>query len=295
MRIILGVPSSGTVSWTSATAAMLGSRKHQVYVMPSCQSGPNYNSCLVAALNECEKGHFDLHAQIHADLAVVDKKVACRDCRGEGCDACFHTGKTIEDGWLDIEVDELLAHNADFISAAMAIKDHRLVTSCGIGNPATRWNPWRRFTTKELARSLPPTFSAADIGYGDKYLIHSHALCVFDMRKKFWWQTDSTGCIRAMFNYEQRIFRDTDGLWKVIQDSEDWAFSRRLWELGAKSVITSKVKTFHHGSVSFENDSELGSWQDGDEDTASQWRATDPVKNLETSHASREPSATSVP
>ena len=278
MRILLGVPSSGNVSWTSATAAILGSRKHQVFAMPSCQSGPNYNSCLVAALNECEKGHFDLHAQIHADLAVIDKKVPCPECHGECCDACFHRGEVVNEGWLDICVDEMLAHDADFISVAMAIKDTRHATSCGIGNPANRWNPWRRFTTKELATILPKTFSAEDIGYGDKYLIHNHALCVFDMRKKLWWETDATGCIRAMFNFEQRVFRDIDGLWKVVQDSEDWSFSRRLWEIGAKTVITSKVKTVHHGSISFENDCQVGSWQNGDEDTASQWRKDDPLR-----------------
>jgi len=169
MRILLGVPSSGNVSWTSATAAILGSRKHQVFAMPSCQSGPNYNSCLVAALNECEKGHFDLHAQIHADLAVIDKKVPCPECHGECCDACFHRGEVVNEGWLDICVDEMLAHDADFISVAMAIKDTRHATSCGIGNPANRWNPWRRFTTKELATILPKTFSAEDIGYGAFY------------------------------------------------------------------------------------------------------------------------------
>jgi len=277
MRILLGVPSSGSVSWSSATAAFLSSRKHQVMVMPSCQSGPNYNSCLVAALNECEKGHFDLHAQIHADIAVVDKRVDCKECRGEGCDVCFHTAQQLDEAWLDVLVDEMLAHDAASISTPMAIKDGRLVTSCGIGNPANRWNPWRRFTTKELATVLPKTFAADDIGYGDKYLLHNHALCVFDMRKKLWWETDETGCVRAIFNFEQRVFRDVDGVWKVIQDSEDWSFSRRLWELGAKTVITSKVKTLHHGSISFENDCQVGAWQNGDEDTASQWRASDPL------------------
>lgn len=271
-RILLGFPSSGSASVTSAKAAWLASLHHKVDYIDSCNSGPNYNACLVQALNACEVGRYTHHAQIHADIAVDDAKETCRDCQGASCENCAYSGQRVYDRWLDVLVEELDKSGADFISVPMAIKDHRGVTSCGIGNPANRWNPWRRFCTNEFAK-MPTTFSAADIGYGDKYLIHNHAVCLFDMRKPLWWETDAAGCIKAMFNFEEDIRRGGDGKWVRRQDSEDWAFSRRLWELGAKTVITTRVQTLHHGAISFENHGDWGMWKDGDEDTSTQWRA----------------------
>jgi hypothetical protein len=271
-RILLGIPCSGTVAWTASQAAWLSSRHHRVNVVPSSISGPNFNACLVGALNACEAGQYDLHAQMHADFAVIDKDETCRDCHGECCFECGYSGKQVYDRCLDILVEEMDKTKCDFISVPMAIKDPRHVTSSGIGNPDDRWHPWRRFTTKELL-TMPKTFTAEDIGYGDKFLLHNNALCIFDMRSPVWRQTDETGCIRAMFNFEERISRDPkSGKWIRSQESEDWAFSRRLWELGAKTCITSRIVTDHHGGISYTNDSDCGTYQDGDEDTAGQWR-----------------------
>jgi len=271
MNILLGVPSSGMISESSSKASWLASFDHQVTRVSSCNSGPNYNACLVEALNACEKGYYSHHAQIHADIQVVDPLEQCRDCKGTKCLTCGFTGERCYKRWLDILIEEMEKHDAAFISVPMAIKDPRGLTSCGIGNPENRWNPWRRFCTNEFAK-MPTTFTAADIGYADKYLIHNHALCVFDMRKPVWWQTKEDGAIKALFNFEERIIRDPSGRWARQQDSEDWAFSRILWELGAKTVITSRVETLHHGAVPWPNRGEWGTWKDGDEDTASQWR-----------------------
>ena len=276
-RILLGVPSSGTVSWTSAHAAFLSSRKHKVSILPSCLSGPNYNACLVAALNAADDGFCDRHAQIHADLHVVEKQEICRDCHGEKCDQCDHAGIQVYERWLDVLSDEMDKYGADFISVPMAIKDaFSGATSCGVGNPNNRWNPWRRFCPNEFEK-FPETFCAADIGYADKFLLHNHALCLFNMESPLWREMDASGCLKAMFNFEERIYRDGAGKWQRVQDSEDWNFSRRLWELGAKTYITSKIRTLHHGSMSFENVGDWGVWRRGDENTSSQWRDTAPL------------------
>ncbi len=272
-RILLGVPGNGMLCESSAQASWLASLNHKVDRVPSNNSGPNFNSCLTMALNACQDGHYTHHAHMHTDIQVVEKKDVCRDCHGEKCDNCAHTGQRVYARSLDILAEEMDKTGCDFISVPMSIKDHRGVTSCGVGNPADRWNPWRRFCTNEFAK-MPETFSAEDIGYGDKYLLHSNALCLFDMRKPIWWQTDAEGCIRAIFNFTEQIKQDpVTGKWLRYQDSEDWAFSRRLWELGAKTCITSRIQTLHHGSLSFENSGDWGSWKNGDEDTASQWRA----------------------
>ncbi len=271
-RIVLSVPGTGTLCESAARASWLASFHHKVDRIASNNSGPNFNACLTHALNVCERGHYDLFAMMHTDLEVLDKRETCRDCKGEKCGECAFTGERVYDRWLDILVEEMEKVGADFISVPMAIKDHRGVTSCGIGNPENRWNPWRRFCTNEFPK-WPETFCAAEIGYGDKYLIHNHALCLFDMRKKFWWETDANGCIKAMFNFEERIIRDeNNGFWVRNQDSEDWALSRRLWEVGAKTFITSRIQTRHHGGMSYENFGDWGIWKDGDETTSSQWR-----------------------
>jgi len=260
------------LSESAAQASYLASMHHTVHRIPSCNSGPNFNNCLIYALNACEEDKYDVHAQMHTDLAVVEQCEKCADCRGEGCLECGYAGERVYKRWADILYEEMTAAGADFISTPMAIKNCNLVTSCGIGNPENRWNPWRRFCANEF-KNFPDTFTAADAGYPDKYLLHNHALCMFNMKSPIWWKTDASGCIRAMFNFEERIARDPHTKkWVRYQDSEDWSFSRRLWELGAKTVITSKIKTLHHGSLSFENVSDNGLWQDGDEGTASQWR-----------------------
>lgn len=280
-RILLGVPSSGMLCESSAQASWLSSLHHQVHRVPSCHSGPNFNSCLVGALNACdpsseEPPQYDAHAQIHADIQVIEQTEKCKECGGKKCWDCGYTGEREYERWADILYREMVKFNADFISVPMAIKDIRLVTSCGFGNPENRWNPWRRLCANEFAK-LPVTFCAEDVGYADKYLIHSNALCMFNMKSPIWWKTDAAGCIRAMFNFEERIVRDpVTKQWMRMQDSEDWAFSRRLWELGARTYITSAVTTLHHGALSFHNKSDAGIWQDGDESTVSQWRDNAP-------------------
>lgn len=276
-RILLGVPGSGMLCESAAQASWLSSLHHKIDRIPSNNSGPNFNACFVAALNACQEGHYERYATIHTDLAVVEERKTCRDCRGEKCENCAYSGERIYDRWLDVLNEEMDKCGADFISVPMSIKDHRGVTSCGVGNPDNRWNPWRRFCTNEFEQ-WPQTFCAEDIGYGDKYLLHNNALCLYNMKSPIWWQTDSEGCIKAMFNFTERITKGADGRWVRQQDSEDWAFSRRLWELGAKTFITSRIKTVHHGGMGYDNNGDWGMWKNGDEDTASQWRPTPVIK-----------------
>jgi len=273
-RVLLGVPGSGMLCETASQASHWSSAHHRVHRFPSNQSGPNFNACLQMALNECQEGHYDFFAMMHTDVAVVNEIETCRDCHGEKCWECAHVGKRIYNRWLDILIEEQQKVDADFISVPMAIKSIEHCTSSGIGNPANRWNPWRRFCTNEF-KNWPTTFCADDIGYGDKYLLHNNAFCLFDMRKPLWWETDSSGCIRAMFNLTEDIRRNPlTGVWERRFESEDWAFSRRLWELGARTYITSRIATLHHGSFSYENNCQVGTWQNGDEGTASQWRTS---------------------
>ena len=250
-EVLLGVPSSGVVHDTDVS--WLASKRHKVHRTKSCNSGPNFNSCWIAGLNYGARGLCTHFAMVHADIDVVEDEEGLR--------------------WLDRLIEEMDKTAADFISVPVAIKDERGILSCGIGDPKNRWNPWRRFTTYELGHILPTTFSAADIGYGDKYLLHNHALCVWDMRKPLWYEPTSTGSNRFIFNFTEDV-RLVGGMWGRAQDSEDWAYSRQLWLHEASTVMTSRVKVIHHGAMPF------ASWGEGtskhDEDTAGNWRQPAP-------------------
>ncbi len=250
-KILLGVPSSGIISEGTAKASWLPSLKHQVVRIPSCEAGPNFNAIWVGALNAGMKGEYTHLSMIHADLTVLEKEEGLR--------------------WLDILAQEMDGVDADFISTPIAIKDARCLTSCGIGDPKNPWCPWRRFTIKELGK-LPVTFNAQMAGYPEKYLLHNNGLCLWDLRKELWYDTlgPEKRC-RCTFNFREEI-RLVDGAWTRFVESEDWAYSRDLWRMGARTYLTRRVQVLHHGSMTFSNQGEEGLYQEGDEDTASNWR-----------------------
>jgi hypothetical protein len=250
MRVLLMVPSGGSLCEGSGQASWLPALHHKIDRFPSYMSGPNFNNCWVHALNYAKQGKIDLAAMVHADLKVVEDEEGKR--------------------WIDRLYEEMESGGFDFISAPMAIKDHRGLTSSGIGNPENRWTPWRRFTTAEL-ETMPRTFTAEDAGYPDKFLLHNHGLCLWDMRKPVWYETDAEDCVKAVFNFEERIKLVGEEFVREM-DSEDWAFSRRMWELGAKTAITTRIKTIHYGSAGYPNWGCEGTYKDGDEDTKDQWQ-----------------------
>lgn len=252
-KILLGVPSSGTISEASAEASWLCSLHHDVDRVPSCMSAPNFNNVWCAALNG--RGKYTHFAMMHTDIAVKEEEPGKR--------------------WLDLLVEEMEATQADFVSCPVAIKDHHGLTSSGIGDPYNRWNPYRRFTLRELA-TLPQRFDARDAGYGDKFLLHNHALCLWDMRRPFWYYPDDNGSCRAVFNFSEDI-RLVDGKWVRYQESEDWAFSRALWQLGARTYITQRITVLHQGGMTFPNKGDYG-WEH-DEATKANWQHDGSVLN----------------
>ncbi len=273
--VLLGVPSSGVIHESASEISWLSSLHHNVERIPSCQSGPNFNVCWQAGLNAARRGQITHLAMMHTDFAIKNEHL-------------FYAepvqGKRVLDRvkskrWLDLLIEEMDRVGADFISTPMAIKDPiGGLTSCGVGNPDNLWNPWRRFTTDELDQ-MPLTFDAEMLGYGDKYLIHNHALCVWDMRKPLWQIPDEHGRCRFVFNFSEDL-RLENGEWVRYQDSEDWAFSRQLWEAGAKTYISRIIKTLHHGSMSYANYGGEGLGDRGDQATRLQWQQADPIGTL---------------
>lgn len=254
-KVMLAVPSSGTLCEESAQVSWLASLKHEVFRHPCTRGVLNFNMLLCEALNAGQEGRYTHLAMMHTDIQVVEDESGLR--------------------WVDRLIEELDAHDLDFVSTPIAIKDHRGLTSSGIGNPADRWSPFRRLTVAELGR-LPVTFTAADVGYPDKFLLHNEALCVFDLRKPVWYTPvqgpDGLAHARCMFHLNEDIVL-VDGKWHHRQETEDWSFSRHIWLAGAKTAISRRVKVIHFGRIGFENWGDGGTYRNGDEDTRDKWGA----------------------
>lgn len=254
-HVLVGVPSAGAPMEVANDHSYLASAHHYVTRMPSCTEGLNFNSLWCHALNRGEEGAFTHFAITHSDIRVVEDEPGLR--------------------WFDRMVEEMDALNLDFISVPNAIKDARGLTSSGIGDPNDRWNPFRRWTINELG-ALPKTFTADMVGYKDKFLLHNEALCVFDLRKPLWYETDDQGGARCDFNVVEWIHK-VNGQWIRDQETEDWKFSRDLWRMGARTGITSRIELFHFGIVGWSNRTAFGSYENGDEDTAAKWRQSQPA------------------
>lgn len=224
--------------------ATLGS--HDLRVLPESSNGfDDFNVLWAAALNLVESRQATHFAMLHSDI-------------------------TPDPGWLDILLHELDIHQADLVSAIAPIKDDRGVTSCGIGDQTDPWNPWRRFTMRELV-GMPETFSVADTPHPDRYLLHNTGCFVCDLRNPLFFRTDEHGDLRAFFNFPLRVRRGTDGFWTNGRESEDWYFSRQLHALGAKTLATRKVRLSHRGGREYPNWAGWGSYRNGDEDTRHKW------------------------
>jgi hypothetical protein len=249
LKIMLGLPHGGTAYVASMLSVFNSTieNKHDVEFATSGQSGGNFNTLWAQALNAGIEGKITHFAMLHADLEV-------------------------ERGWLDILVEELEARGDDLISVVLAIKDTRGVTSSGIGDPKDPWTPYRRFTIADL-EALPKTFGEMDIleaKPSGRYLLHNNGCWLADLRKPIWYiaQEDGTLPIRFEFLEDLRIENKTIVYRK---ESEDWFFSRRLFESGCRTCITSKVHVVHYGPFGYTNWGAWGTYQRGDEDTMHKW------------------------
>lgn len=184
--------------------------------------------------------------------------------------AMLHSDVVPQPGWLDVLLGEIEELKADVVSCVIPIKDGRGVTSTGIGNPACRWAPFRRFTMHEIME-MPSTFSISDTEYPDKFLLHNTGCWVCDLRSPIFRQTDKNGNAECYFNFPTAVRRGEDGRWVHYRESEDWFFSKKLAKLGAKTYATRKVSLFHRGAAEYSNHEAWGAYKNGDEDTRVNW------------------------
>ncbi len=154
-------------------------------------------------------------------------------------------------GWLDILLDEMDRVDADIMSATLAIKDDRGLTTAGIRYPGQFGA--RRFTKKELWR-MPETFSIADTDEPDHILAIGTACWVCRLPESGW--PDKFPGFQNEHKIEWR-----GGKPEPWFDSEDWIFSEWAASQGLRVYSTRKVRMGHQGAKFFRNDDNGGFYE----------------------------------
>lgn len=251
-RIYLAIPGPN-ICWGTVTGVINSTAKHLALPFNGgvgFAGQMDFNICWTDAMNLYEAGRITHFAMLHGDIAPATDQY-----------------------WLDILLEVMDEKDAELVSAHSPIKDGRGLTSSGICDPSNPWGAFRRFTQREILEQLPDPFNAELAGYADRPLLHNTGMWVADLRKPVFRETNADGTLRFVFRFPERIRRDSDGRWQHEQESEDWLFSRELWERGARNTwITSRIRLEHIGKMAFPNDKPFGQFKNGDEHTAQRWR-----------------------
>ena len=251
-HVYLGVPGV-SICWGTVTGVVNSTSKHVVHPYNGglgFSGVVDFNTLWTDAMNNYEAGKITHFAMLHGDITPDPSQ-----------------------RWLDILMDTMEERQAVLVSAVSPIKDGRGITSSGICDPANPWSSYRRFTSREILNELPKAFDNRLAGYPDKPLLHNTGMWVCDLRHPVFRQTNPDGSLKMFFRFPERVIRGEDGQWVKQQESEDWLFSRELWEAGVTNTwITSEPKLTHHGRIGFQNWTEFGQFTAGDENTAHLWR-----------------------
>ena len=160
-----------------------------------------------------------------------------------------HSDVYAEPGWLDELIAEMAEHNCGLLSAAVAIKDTRGLTSTTVFDPSARTH--RRLTMRELM-TLPETFSVEDIPWAPpgSLLLTNTGLwaCRFD----------GDWVENICFTIRDFITRRPGGSYEVGFWPEDWQFAMDAARLGVRVMATRKVRVEHFGFFPFKNDRAWG-------------------------------------
>jgi hypothetical protein len=160
--------------------------------------------------------------------------------------ALLHDDIQPDYGWVDTLVAEM--GDADFISAVVPIKDDRGLTSTATYQ-GDIWD-FKRLTMREVA-GLPVTFGAEEVGGN---LLLNTGCCVLRMRGP-WLEHPEQFCFESRERLDRR-----NGQWIASVISEDWLWTDKLRQAGAKLVATRKVALAHEGGHDYRNDSIWGRW-----------------------------------
>lgn len=227
--VLIGLPHSGTIaadSFDGLARASLNGVQYGIKKEGSSALTRNFNALLLACRSMTPRPtHFGMH---HSDIVA-------------------------QEGWLDILLGELKAHDADVISTVMPIKDERGLTTTGAFNED--FTKIKRFTMHEL-QALPWTFTAPP---GRALAINTGLML---MRTDRPWFND------LVFRFEDEI-ANKDGVDMVLCRSEDWLMSEFLAKAGAKVIVTRIPRAVHVGFRAWSNQGAYGTEK---EEEGKHWR-----------------------
>ncbi len=152
----------------------------------------------------------------------------------------LHADIEVEPGFLDKMLKTMEEKKADILSVVIPLKDDKQNTSTALYADDPLRYPARsvkRLTLKECA--------ARGDHFTDENLLVNSGVMLIDLRGKW---------IDGMFfRMEDCIVKDKDGKFTAHVFSEDWDFSHRARERGAKIWATNSIDAWHHGGGRWAN------------------------------------------
>ena len=174
--------------------------------------------------------------------------------------AILHNDIVPETGWVETLLDEMLAHDADLMSAVVPIKDLNGLSSVAIDSLDDPFEVERRISMTEIYK-LPETFTAADCGYPHRKLLVNHGCILIDFTKEWRKAENPDGTLKITMTSPDRIGRRPDGRWEAQHSPSDWRFSRDVQNLGGKVMATRKIKLYHMGEMPYTSMMAWGDWE----------------------------------
>jgi hypothetical protein len=227
----------------------------------------------------------------HSLLTLTFNQLWCealnlRDTEGYTHFAMLHNDVVPEPYWVDILMDEMVAHDLDCISCLIPLKNEHGLTSTATDTPGYPWGI-RRLTMTE-AMQLPETFTANDVPYRqpDAGLLLNTGCWLIKLNEPW---------VKGLhFRQQDRIVwcRATQ-TWAAQSISEDWDFSRQLVARGCRLGATRKVKLYHQ-IPQYNNTTTWGDWTQ-DEEFLRGEAETAKLKELEGREAHESDSQSAVP
>jgi len=206
---------------------------HTIYLKGSSLLAHCFNEHLRDCLNQKTYTHFALH---HDDLQAPP-------------------------GWLDHLHEVMEDTGATVVSAVVAIKDLRGVTSTGWQDPMN--GNVRRITTTELM-ALPGVIKAEHSPLKSFYLAVNTGLTLIRIGE---WMKDWPGFqIQTQLRFEEDQYR-------CYVMSEDWGMSHWLQSRGHLVVATKHLNIVHHGSMIYETDHAWGKYKTDEDFKLAPWYA----------------------
>lgn len=164
----------------------------------------------------------------------------------------------LQPDWMECLYRILSANDLDVLSAVIAIKDDRGLTSTGFDTDL--WKP-RRITTYELLNKLPPTITNRDVpsyfGEGNDKMQGPSGNLIINTGLMLM-RLDRPWSDKVVFQFRNEVWTLPDGRLCPEFEPEDWRFSRFLARKGAHFGATREIATLHHGNFSFPNQQSWG-------------------------------------